>query len=115
MCNDYEQHIRWDQYCAMMQAAALGMPTQQSHADLPQADDIKINDMGPVRSRGSDVRAKVEREPRSGGSRRSVHRASAGRFARRNSSSALPSHVRAWTLSATHASRASFIDGAAMA
>lgn len=87
MCNDYEQHIRWDQYCAMMQAAVLGMPTQQSHADLPQADDIKINDMGPVSRRGSDVRAEVEREPRSGGSRRSVHRASAGRFARRNSSS----------------------------
>ncbi len=44
MCNDYEQHIRWSQYCAMMQAAALGMPTQQSELDLPRADDIKIND-----------------------------------------------------------------------
>ena len=45
MCNDYEQHIRWAQYCAMMQAAGLGIPTQQSERDLPQADDIRINDL----------------------------------------------------------------------
>jgi putative SOS response-associated peptidase YedK len=32
----------------MMQAAELGIPTQQSELDLPQADDIKINDTGPV-------------------------------------------------------------------
>ena len=31
-----------------MQAAELGIPTQQSQLDLPQADDIKINDLGPV-------------------------------------------------------------------
>jgi len=48
MCNDYEQHIRWAQYCAMMQAAELGIPTEQSQLDLPQADDIRINDLGPV-------------------------------------------------------------------
>jgi putative SOS response-associated peptidase YedK len=48
MCNDYEQHIRWAQYCAMMQAAELAIPTQQSQLDLPQADDIRINDLGPV-------------------------------------------------------------------
>lgn len=48
MCNDYEQHIRWAEYCAMMQRAALEIPERQSKSDLPQADDIKINDIGPV-------------------------------------------------------------------
>jgi putative SOS response-associated peptidase YedK len=55
MCNDYEQHIRWAQYCAMMQAAELGIPTQQSELDLPVADDIKINDMGPVMRAAGNV------------------------------------------------------------
>ncbi len=48
MCNDYEQHIVWAEYCAMMQKAALEIPEHQSKNDLPQADDIKINDIGPV-------------------------------------------------------------------
>jgi putative SOS response-associated peptidase YedK len=48
MCNDYEQHIRWAEYCAMMQRAALEIPERQGKSDLPQADDIKINDIGPV-------------------------------------------------------------------
>lgn len=56
MCNDYEQHVRWAQYCAVMQAAALGIPTQQSQLDLPPVDDIKINDTGPVmRAAGSVI------------------------------------------------------------
>ena len=55
MCNDYEQHIRWAQYCAMMQAAELGIPTQQSERDLPQADDIRINDLGPVMRASGNV------------------------------------------------------------
>jgi putative SOS response-associated peptidase YedK len=32
----------------MMKKAELGIPTQQSELDLPPADDIKINDSGPV-------------------------------------------------------------------
>jgi putative SOS response-associated peptidase YedK len=48
MCNDYEQHVRWAEYCAMIEALELGIPTQQTELDLSQADDIKINDMGPV-------------------------------------------------------------------
>jgi hypothetical protein len=48
MCNDYEQHIAWAEYCKLMQALELGIPTEQSELDLPQADDIKINDTGPV-------------------------------------------------------------------
>ena len=48
MFNDYEQHVRWAEYCKMMQMLEVGIPTQQSEIDLPQADDIKINDMAPV-------------------------------------------------------------------
>lgn len=32
----------------MMQDLELGIPTQQTELDLPEADDIKINDRGPV-------------------------------------------------------------------
>jgi hypothetical protein len=55
MCNDYEQHIRWAHYCAMMQAAKLGIPTQQSEIDLPVADDIRINETGPVMRAAGNV------------------------------------------------------------
>ena len=48
MRNDDEQHIRWKQYCDMMQAMEFGIPTQRTELDLPMADDIKINDLGPV-------------------------------------------------------------------
>ena len=56
MCNDYEQHVAWAEYCKMMQDLALGIPTQQSEIDLPQADDIRINDLGPVmRAAGNGI------------------------------------------------------------
>ncbi|MBV9635023.1 MAG: SOS response-associated peptidase family protein [Methylobacteriaceae bacterium] len=48
MCNDYEQHIAWADYCKLMAALDLGVPTQQSELDLPQSDDVKVNDLGPV-------------------------------------------------------------------
>lgn len=32
----------------MMQNLELGIPSQQSELDLPESDDIKINDVGPV-------------------------------------------------------------------
>jgi len=48
MCNDYEQHIRYTEYCKMMQDLALGIPTHQTELDLPQADDVKIGDTAPV-------------------------------------------------------------------
>jgi putative SOS response-associated peptidase YedK len=48
MCNDYEQHVRWADYRKMMQALDLAIPSHQSELDLLQADDIRINDMGPV-------------------------------------------------------------------
>ena len=56
MCNDYEQHVAWAVYCKMMQKLELGVPTQQSELDLPHADDIRVNDMGPVmRAAGNGV------------------------------------------------------------
>jgi putative SOS response-associated peptidase YedK len=48
MCNDYEQHLAWAEYCKLMQGEALRVPPEQSELDLPQADDIRIGDLGPV-------------------------------------------------------------------
>jgi putative SOS response-associated peptidase YedK len=48
MCNDYEQHIVYAEYCKMMQDLALGIPVHQSELDLPRSDDIKVGDIGPV-------------------------------------------------------------------
>jgi len=48
MCNDYEPYVRWAEYGATMQALELGIPTRQNELDLPQANDLKINEMGPV-------------------------------------------------------------------
>lgn len=42
MCNDYEQHMA--EYCRMMAALALKIPSHQTELDLPQADDVRIND-----------------------------------------------------------------------
>lgn len=57
MCNDYEQHIAWAEYCKLMEQLALGIPTGQSESDLPQADDIKIGDQGPVmRAAGNGIK-----------------------------------------------------------
>lgn len=56
MCNAYEQHVKWVEYCKMMQALELGIPTQQSELDLPESDDIRINDMAPVmRAAGDNI------------------------------------------------------------
>jgi putative SOS response-associated peptidase YedK len=56
MCNDYEQHLRWADYCKMMQALELGIPSRQSELDLPQADDVRINDTGPaMRAAGDEI------------------------------------------------------------
>jgi putative SOS response-associated peptidase YedK len=54
MCNDYEQHVRWAEYRQMMQALELAIPIRQSEFDLPQADDIRINDIGPIMRAAGD-------------------------------------------------------------
>jgi putative SOS response-associated peptidase YedK len=48
MCNDYEQRVAWADYSRAMHRLELGMPVEQSEADLPQADDIRVNEVGPV-------------------------------------------------------------------
>jgi hypothetical protein len=56
MCNDYEQHVRWAEYRKVMQALDLAIPGHESELDLPQADDIRINDTGPVmRATGNQI------------------------------------------------------------
>jgi putative SOS response-associated peptidase YedK len=56
MCNDYEQHVSWVDYCKMMQDLALRVARHQSANDLPRVDDIRINDVGPVmRAAGDEI------------------------------------------------------------
>ena len=54
MCNDYEQHVAWAEYRRIMQAIGLGVPAWQTELDLPQSEDIRINDMGPVMRAADD-------------------------------------------------------------
>ena len=55
MCNEYEQIVAWSQYCQMMQALELGIPSEQGEADLPQAASIRISDAGPVMRASGNV------------------------------------------------------------
>jgi len=48
MCNDYEQHVTYRQYCEALKALDLDTPSAESATDLPQADDIRVGDMAPV-------------------------------------------------------------------
>jgi putative SOS response-associated peptidase YedK len=48
MCNTYEQHVAWGDYCRAVERLGLGLPTDHSARDLPNADDIRVNDIGPV-------------------------------------------------------------------
>lgn len=54
MCNDYEQHVTHKQYLEAIKA--LELDTADAAVELPQADDIRIGDMGPVlRAAGNGV------------------------------------------------------------
>ena len=48
MCNDYEQHVAYGQYAEAVRRLELNPPAAETAADLPQADDIRIGDMGTV-------------------------------------------------------------------
>lgn len=48
MCNAYEQHVAYGQYREAVRALDLATPTNESEADLPQSDDIRIGDLGTV-------------------------------------------------------------------
>lgn len=54
MCNDYEQHVSHAQYLEAVRA--LELDATRGAAELPQADDIRVGDMGPVlRAAGNGV------------------------------------------------------------
>lgn len=54
MCNDYEQHVTHKQYLDAIKA--LELDSSDAPTELPQADDIRIGDMGPVlRAAGNGV------------------------------------------------------------
>lgn len=55
MCNDYEQHILWAEYCRMLESLALEIPTHQTELDLPRVDDIHINDPAPIMRAAGDT------------------------------------------------------------
>ena len=48
MCNDYEQHVRYADYRRALEALQLNPPVAETAAALPEADDIKIGDLGAV-------------------------------------------------------------------
>lgn len=48
MCNDYEAHIRYTEYRALMQTLAISTPAHESELDLPQADDVRIGESAAV-------------------------------------------------------------------
>lgn len=56
MCNDYEQHIKWQLYKDALEKLNLALPSGQTEADLPHADDIRVGESGPiVRAAGNGV------------------------------------------------------------
>jgi putative SOS response-associated peptidase YedK len=56
MCNDYEQRVSYAEYAKAIRALELSTPSAESEADLPQADDIRIGDLGTViRAAGNGV------------------------------------------------------------
>lgn len=56
MCNDYERHIEWKDYCDALAKAHLGMPADAGPKQLPAAGDVRVNDTSPiVRAAGNVV------------------------------------------------------------
>ncbi len=56
MCNDYEQHVSYADYLKAVRAVELETPASENEVDLPQADDIRIGDLGPViRAKGNGI------------------------------------------------------------
>lgn len=56
MCSDYEQRVRYDEYCRAMHNLVLGIPVHQTERDIPLADDVKVGDRASVvRTVGDNV------------------------------------------------------------
>jgi putative SOS response-associated peptidase YedK len=54
MCNDYEQHIRFAEFQSAMQALHMPLEERIGATDLPQADDIRIGNDGPILTLNDD-------------------------------------------------------------
>jgi putative SOS response-associated peptidase YedK len=48
MCNDYESHIAYSQYTALMEQLDIGLPAYEGEDPMPFADDIRIGQGGAV-------------------------------------------------------------------
>jgi putative SOS response-associated peptidase YedK len=48
VCNDFARQIEWEAYCHAMAAAGLGLPATAHPAQLPPADDVRVNDTTPI-------------------------------------------------------------------
>jgi putative SOS response-associated peptidase YedK len=48
MCNSYEQQVAYAAYRKAIEASDLATPASETKADVPQAEDVKIGDVGPV-------------------------------------------------------------------
>lgn len=48
ICNDFEQRIAYEAYKEAMASLDWSPPSYESDSDLPQADHVRINDMGAV-------------------------------------------------------------------
>jgi putative SOS response-associated peptidase YedK len=56
MCNEYEQHATYRDYVDAVRRVELDTPSGETTADLPQADGIRIGDMGTViRAAGNGI------------------------------------------------------------
>jgi putative SOS response-associated peptidase YedK len=56
VCNDFARQIEWEAYCQAMAAAELGLPALANPAQLPRAEDIRVNDTTPImRAAGNAV------------------------------------------------------------
>ena len=55
MCNNYEQRIGYAAYRAAMRAIDVTISDGQADANMPQADDVRINDLAPVMRAAGDA------------------------------------------------------------
>jgi putative SOS response-associated peptidase YedK len=55
MCNLYTQHVTWAEFCRIMDELALQIAPGQGPRDLPQADEVRINDLAPVMRLAGDA------------------------------------------------------------
>jgi hypothetical protein len=56
MCNDFEQVISWRAYKAAMEGAGFSVPIDESEADLPPREHVRVRDTAPIiRAAGNGI------------------------------------------------------------